>query len=71
LTVSDADLSAAWYRDLLGMEEISRYIELVSLVERHNDVELCLADHRSGPAAGPGWITLSSWYLTAMSVIPG
>jgi glyoxylase I family protein len=57
LTVSDADRSAAWYRDLLGMEETSRYVEpdghvaLISLVERLSGVELCLVDHRSRQAA--------------------
>jgi glyoxylase I family protein len=57
LTVSDADRSAAWYRDLLGMEEIGRYaqpdghVEQVCLVERVSGVELCLVDHRSGQDA--------------------
>jgi glyoxylase I family protein len=57
LTVSDADRSAAWYRDLLGMDEAGRYVEpdghvaLVNLVERLSGVELCLVHHRSGPAA--------------------
>src|SRR6266568_235641 len=54
LTVSDADGSAAWYCDLLGMDETSRYVQpdghvaLVHLAERFSGVELCLVDHRSG-----------------------
>jgi len=54
LTVSDADRSASWYRDLLGMDEISRYVQpdghvaQVHLLERLSSVELCLVDHRSG-----------------------
>jgi len=57
LTVSDADQSATWYRDLLGMEETSRYVQpdghiaLIHLVERLSGVELCLVCHRSGQAA--------------------
>jgi glyoxylase I family protein len=57
LTVSDADRSAAWYRDLLGMDETSRYVQqdghvaLVHLAEQSSGVELCLVDHRSGQAA--------------------
>jgi catechol 2,3-dioxygenase-like lactoylglutathione lyase family enzyme len=57
LTVSDADRSAAWYCDLLDMEETSRYVqpdghvELVHLAERLSGVELCLVDHRPGQAA--------------------
>jgi glyoxylase I family protein len=57
LTVSDADRSAAWYRDLLGMDETGRYVQpdghvaLVSLAERFSGVELCLVDHRSGQGA--------------------
>lgn len=27
LTVSDADRSAAWYHDLLGIEETGRYVQ--------------------------------------------
>jgi glyoxylase I family protein len=52
LTVSDADRSAAWYRDLLAMEETSRYVEpdghveLVHLAEPRSGVELCLVAHR-------------------------
>ncbi|SRR6266568_3935478 len=54
LTVSDVDRSAAWYRDLLGMEETSRYVQpdgyvgLVHLSEPRSGVELCLVAHRSG-----------------------
>ena len=57
LTVSDADQSATWYRDLLGMGETSRYVQpdghvaLVHLLEPLSGVELCLVDHRSGQAA--------------------
>ena len=57
LTVSNADRSATWYCDLLGMDETSRYVQpdghvaLVNLAERRSGVELCLVDHRSGPAA--------------------
>jgi glyoxylase I family protein len=57
LTVSDADRSATWYCDLLGMDETSRYVRpdghvaLVHLVEQLSGVELCLVDHRSGQAA--------------------
>jgi glyoxylase I family protein len=52
LTVSDADRSTAWYRDLLGMEETSRYVQpdghvaLVHLAEPRSGVELCLVAHR-------------------------
>jgi glyoxylase I family protein len=54
LTVGDADRSAAWYRDLLGMDETGRYVqpdghvEQVCLVERASGVELCLVAHRPG-----------------------
>jgi glyoxylase I family protein len=57
LTVSDADRSAAWYCDLLGMEETGRYVQpdghvaLVSLAELQSGVELCLVDHRTRQAA--------------------
>ena len=57
LTVSDADHSATWYRDLLGLEETSRYVQpdghvaLVDLVERLSGVELCLVDHQSRQTA--------------------
>jgi glyoxylase I family protein len=57
LTVSDADRSAAWYRDLLGMEETGRYVQpdshvqQVCLADRLSGVELCLVDHRSGQGA--------------------
>ena len=57
LTVSNADQSATWYGDLLGMDETSRYVQpdghvaLVHLVERLSGVELCLVDHRSGQVA--------------------
>jgi glyoxylase I family protein len=55
LTVSDADRSAAWYSDVLGAEEASRYVEpdghvaLVCLAEPHSEVELCLVDHGASP----------------------
>jgi glyoxylase I family protein len=51
LTVGNADRSAAWYRDVLGAEEASRYVqpdghvELVRLIQPDNSVELCLVDH--------------------------
>jgi glyoxylase I family protein len=54
LTVNDADRSAAWYRDLLAMEETSRYVEpdghveVVSLAEPRSGMELCLVAHRRG-----------------------
>jgi glyoxylase I family protein len=57
LTVSDAHRSAAWYRDLLGMEETSRYIQpdgdvaLVHLLEPRSGVELALVHHQSVQAA--------------------
>jgi len=68
LTVSDADRSATWYCDLLGMDETSRYVQpdghvaLIHLVERLSGVERCLVDHRSdrpsstnsGLAGSPG-----------------
>jgi glyoxylase I family protein len=56
LTVSDVGQSAAWYRDLLDMDETSRYVEpdghvaLVHLLERLSGVEVCLVNHRSGQA---------------------
>lgn len=55
LTVSDADRSAAWYCDLLGTEETSRYVQpdghvaLVHLDEPHSSAELCLVDHGADP----------------------
>jgi glyoxylase I family protein len=55
LTVGDVDRSAAWYRDLLGAEEASRYVQpdghvaLVCLARPHSDVELCLVDHGADP----------------------
>jgi glyoxylase I family protein len=54
LTVSDVGRSAAWYCELLGMEEISRYAEpdghvaLAHLAEPRSGLELCLVAHRSG-----------------------
>jgi glyoxylase I family protein len=57
LTVSDAGRSAAWYCDLLGMDETSRYVQpdghvaLVHLAEQSSGVELCLVAHQSGQAA--------------------
>lgn len=54
LTVSDVDRSAAWYCDLLGMEETSRYVQpdghiaLVHLAGPRSGVEVCLVAHRSG-----------------------
>ena len=55
LTVRDADRSAAWYCDLLGSEETSRYVQpdghvaLVHLASSHSGVELCLVDHSADP----------------------
>ena len=57
LTVSDADRSAAWYCDLLGAQETSRYVEpdghvaLVHLAEPRSGVELCLVSHAADPGA--------------------
>jgi glyoxylase I family protein len=54
LTVTDAERSAAWYCDLLGMEETSRYVEpdgrvaLVHLAASRSGVELCLVAHGRG-----------------------
>jgi catechol 2,3-dioxygenase-like lactoylglutathione lyase family enzyme len=70
LTVSDADRSAAWYCDLLGMDETSRYVQpdghvaLVHLAER-------FSDRPPSTNSGSGWITWSSWWLTAMNLTPG
>lgn len=56
-TVSDAHRSAAWYCDLLGTQEISRYVQpdghlaLVHLAEPHSGVELCLVNHGTSPDA--------------------
>jgi catechol 2,3-dioxygenase-like lactoylglutathione lyase family enzyme len=55
LTVSDAGRSAAWYCDLLGTQETSRYLQpdghlaLVHLTEPRSGVELCLVSHGAGP----------------------
>ncbi len=55
LTVSDADRSAAWYCNLLGAEEASRYVqpdghvELVCLAQPRSGVVLCLAAHGGDP----------------------
>jgi len=55
LTVRDADRSAAWYCDLLGTEETSRYVQpdghvaLVHLAEPRSGVELCLVGHSADP----------------------
>lgn len=55
LTVSDADRSAAWYCDLLGTQETSRYVQpdghvaLVHLAEPRSAVELCLVAHDADP----------------------
>jgi glyoxylase I family protein len=57
LTVRDAQSSAAWYCEVLGAVETSRYarpdghIELVSLSRAHTGIELCLVDH--GGESGP------------------
>jgi catechol 2,3-dioxygenase-like lactoylglutathione lyase family enzyme len=57
LTVSDADRSTSWYRDLLGARETSRYVQpdghiaLVHLTEPQSGVELCLVDHGTDPGA--------------------
>jgi len=54
-TVSDAKRSAAWYCDLLGAQETSRYVQpeghvaLVHLGELRSGVELCLVDHGADP----------------------
>jgi catechol 2,3-dioxygenase-like lactoylglutathione lyase family enzyme len=57
LTVSNASHSAAWYRDLMSMEEAGRYIQpdghvaQVHLVQPGGRVELCLVSHRVKQAA--------------------
>jgi glyoxylase I family protein len=57
LTVSDADRSAAWYCEVLGAEEASRYVQpdghvtQVCLADPRSDVELCLVDHGADPGA--------------------
>jgi glyoxylase I family protein len=57
LTVSNADRSAAWYRNLLGWREGSRHVQpdghvrQVCLTGRRSGLHLCLVDHRSGPGA--------------------
>jgi len=57
LTVSDADRSAAWYCDLLGAQETSRYVQpdghvaLIQLAEPGSGVELCLVAHGANPGA--------------------
>jgi catechol 2,3-dioxygenase-like lactoylglutathione lyase family enzyme len=57
LTVSNAGQSAAWYRDLMNMEETSRYtqpdghVAQVHLAEPGGGVELCLVSHRVKRAA--------------------
>jgi glyoxylase I family protein len=56
LTVTDVDRSAAWYCDLLGMDETGRYVQpdghlaQVCLAEQFSGVELCLVDHQSRQA---------------------
>jgi catechol 2,3-dioxygenase-like lactoylglutathione lyase family enzyme len=55
LSVSNADRSAAWYSDLLGLEEAGRYVQpdghaqQVCLADARSGLELCLVDHQSGP----------------------
>jgi catechol 2,3-dioxygenase-like lactoylglutathione lyase family enzyme len=55
LTVRDAGQSAAWYCELLGAEETSRYaqpdgrVALVQLAERRSGVEICLVSHGQDP----------------------
>jgi glyoxylase I family protein len=57
LTVTDADRSGAWYRDLLGLTETGRYIEphgrvaQVCLAEPRTGLELCLAAHHRSSGA--------------------
>jgi glyoxylase I family protein len=57
LTVSDADRSAAWYYNLLGMEESGRYVQpnghvaLVHLAEPRCGLELCLVNHGADPGS--------------------
>ncbi len=55
LTVTDAARSAAWYRNLLGMDERDRYVmpsghvEQVVLIEPRTGLALCLVSHARGP----------------------
>ncbi len=55
LTVRDANRSAAWYCDLLGAEEASRYVQpdghvaQVCLSLRRSQIELCLVAHGADP----------------------
>lgn len=57
LTVSNADRSAAWYRNLLGSREASRYVQpdghlqQVCLTDPRSGLHLCLVDHKPGPRA--------------------
>lgn len=55
LTISDADLSAVWYCQLLGMQETGRHVrpdghvELIQVAEPRSGLELCFVDHGAGP----------------------
>jgi glyoxylase I family protein len=60
LTVSDADASAAWYCQLLGMREDGRYVrpdghvELIHVTEPRSGLELCLVSHGAEHGVAPG-----------------
>lgn len=51
LTVNDADRSAGWYCEVLGLEEAGRYVRpdghvaQVNLTDPKSGVELCLVGH--------------------------
>lgn len=55
LTVRDAGRSAAWYCELLGAKETSRYVQpdgrvaLVHLAEPRSGLGLCLVSHSEDP----------------------
>jgi glyoxylase I family protein len=57
LTVSDADRSAAWYGELLGWRESSRYVQpggdvqQVCLTDPRSGLDLCLVAHQPEPGA--------------------
>ena len=57
LTVSNANRSAAWYCNLLGWREGSRYVQpdghvqQVCVTDPRSGLYLCLVDHNSGPGA--------------------
>lgn len=58
LTVRDPARSAAWYVDLLGLDELYDYtgedgqMRYVALIEPISQLVLCLVGHRAHPAEG-------------------